>query len=203
MMRTGVLCVAALLAGCFSQPRVPEPALYDLGIAPAGRAVQPVTNAEPAAVRVQVSARSWLDDTAMHYRLVYSDEMRTHAYAYARWIAPPAEFVAQRLRQRLADSGSAAAYQLEIELEEFVQVFETPTRSFGRVVAHVRVRTSDGRADEATFAEQVAAQTPDAPGGVRALAAATATLVARVVDWISARSDRNSLTKLRLVRPAY
>jgi ABC-type uncharacterized transport system auxiliary subunit len=198
MMRTGVLCVTALLAGCFSQPRVPEPALYDLGIAPAGRALQPVTNAEPAAVRVQINARSWLDDTAMHYRLVYSDEMRTHAYAYAQWIAPPAELVAQRLRQRLADSGTAAAYQVEIELDEFVQVFETPTRSFGRVAVHVRLHTLEARAGETSFVEQAAAPTADAPGGVRALAVATDALVARIVAWIHAHSDALARTTSRM-----
>src|SRR5207247_1876274 len=105
----------------------------------------------------------------------YVDGMRTLTYAYAHWIAPPAELVGQRLRQRLAESGAAAgigsARELDIELEEYVQVFETPAQSFGRVTVHVRL--SGSSTEEASFTEQVAAQTPDAAGGVRALVAAT------------------------------
>jgi uncharacterized lipoprotein YmbA len=205
MRHPGVLCVAVLLAGCLSQPRTPEPALYDLGMVPAGAVVPAGTNAELAAVRVRTSARSWLDDTAMHYRLMYVDGMRTLTYAYARWLAPPAELIGQRLRQRLAENGPAArggstsAPELDIELEEFVQVFETPTESFGRVSVHVRL--SGASSEAASFTEQSAAQTPDAVGGVRALAAATDALIARMIAWLGARGDQDVGTKLRVARP--
>jgi cholesterol transport system auxiliary component len=204
MMRASPLCVVVLLAGCLSQPRTPEPALYDLGMTAAGNATLVKTNAVPAAVRVRASARSWLDHTAMHYRLVYVDGMRTLTYAYARWIAPPAELVGQRLRQRLAESGAAAgigsARELDLELEEYVQVFETPAQSFGRVSVHARL--SGSSTEEASFTEQVAAQTPDAAGGVRALVAATDALIARIVEWIGARGDQEAGTNLGGARPA-
>jgi cholesterol transport system auxiliary component len=204
MMRAGVLCVV-LLAGCLSQPRTPEPARYDLGIAPVAGALHPASKAMPAVTRLKVAARSWLDDTAMHYRLMYVDEMRTLAYAYAQWIASPAELIQQRLRQSLGESGTAsttgAARELEIELEEFVQVFETPTQSFGRIAVEVRLRATDASIETASFSEQVAAPTPDAAGGVRALAAATDALVARIADWIGARGNRSSRTDLRLTAP--
>jgi cholesterol transport system auxiliary component len=205
MMRAGLLCVVALLTGCLSQPRTPEPALYDLGIAPGGRPIVPSTNAEPSAVRIRTSARSWLDNTAMHYRLVYVDPMRILTYAYARWVAPPAELVGQRLRQRLTGSGTGAglesAHEIDIDLEEYVQLFETPTQSFGRVTAHVRL-LSGTSTKAATFTEQVAAQTPDAVGGVRALAAATDVLIGRIVDWIVAGGDQAADAQLRLASPA-
>ncbi len=206
MKRGGLLCACALLAGCFSQPRTPDPALYDLGMAPAGRAVQARTTAQVAAVRVRASAPSWLDDTSMHYRLLYVDELRTLTYAYARWVAPPAELVGQRLRQRLADSGPAggagsASTQVQIEVQEFVQLFETPTQSFGRVT--VRVQLSGPSSEEATFSEQAAAPTPDAPGGVRALAEATDVLIARIVDWIGGtHSGKTADARMRLARAA-
>jgi cholesterol transport system auxiliary component len=204
MMRPGLLCVVALLVGCLSQPRTPEPALYDLGIAPAGRPIVPSTNADPSAVRIRTSARSWLDNTAMHYRLVYVDPMRILTYAYARWVAPPAELVGQRLRQRLTESGTAglgSAHEIDIDLEEYVQLFETPTQSFGRVTADVRL-LSGASTKAATFTEQVAAQTPDAVGGVRALAAATDVLIGRIVDWIVAGGDQAADAQLRLASPA-
>jgi len=66
MMRIGLVCVAFLLGGCLSQPSAPEPARYDLGIAPAGEATRVRMNSNPAVVRVRATARSWLDHTAMH-----------------------------------------------------------------------------------------------------------------------------------------
>ena len=200
MMRAILACAAVLLAGCLSQPHTPEPALYDLGFAQGGGAVPARASAEPSVARVRVSAPSWLDHTSMHYRLLYVDEMRTLAYAYARWIAPPAELVGQRLRQTLAESGAAArrgsasVHEIAVELEEYVQVFETPTRSFGRV--SVEVRLFGPSTGEARFTEQAAAQTPDAAGGVRALAAATDVLITRIVAWVGASEDQEADTQV-------
>src|SRR4051812_32518400 len=193
MTRIGLVCVAFLLGGCLSQPSALEPARYDLGIAPAGEATRVRMNANPAAVRVRAAARSWLDHTAMHYRLAYVDDLRTLSYAYARWVAPPAELIAQRLRHRLAQTNvirSASPLDLEIELEEYVQVFDTPTRSLGRVT--VDVRLSGATSGEASFTEEAAAPTPDAAGGVRALAAATDALVARIIDWLGTRGEQEA-----------
>jgi cholesterol transport system auxiliary component len=186
MTRASLLFAAALLSGCFSQPRTPEPALYDLGIAGGEAPVASKAGAQPADIRVQAIAPSWLDDTAMYYRLLYEDALRTQTYAYARWVAPPAELIEQRLRQRLAEGGAARnigspTTVIQVELEQFVQVFETPAASFGLV--SVNVRLSGTVNEEGTFSEQVAAPTPDAAGGVRALAEATDKLVARIVDW--------------------
>jgi len=185
-MRAGLLLAVATLAGCFSQPRTPEPALYDLGIAGGEAAVAAKASAQPADIRVRAIAPSWLDDTAMYYRLVYDDALRTQTYAYARWVAPPAELIEQRLRQRLVESGVAQnigspTTVIQVELEQFVQVFETPAQSIGLV--SVNVRLSGTVNDEASFSEQVPAPTPDAAGGVRALAEATDKLVARIIDW--------------------
>jgi len=193
MMRIGLVCVAFALGGCLSQPSAPEPTRYDLGIAPASEATGVRMNSNPAAVRVRATARSWLDHTAMHYRLAYVDDLRTLSYAYARWVAPPAELIAQRLRHRLAETGvigSASPLDLDIELEEYVQVFDTPTRSLGRVT--VDVRLSGASSGEASFTEEAAAPTPDAAGGVRALAAATDALVTRIIDWLGTRGEQEA-----------
>jgi len=199
MMRTGLLGFALLLGGCLSQPSAPEPARYDLGIGPAAEATHVRTNTSPSAVHVRTSARSWLDHTAMHYRLAYVDDMRTLSYAYARWVAPPVELIAQRLRHRLAQTGSPSPLDLEIELQEYVQVFDTPTRSVGRVA--VDVRLSGASSGEASFTEEAVAPTPDAGGGVRALAAATDALVARIIDWTGTRGEQEAGTEVRGVRP--
>lgn len=183
MTRTSALLLTAMLAGCLSQPRAPETARYDLGMAASGGLVQ-AAQADAAALRTRVTAHSWLDDTSMHYRLLYVDALRTQTYAYARWLAPPAELFAQRLRQHLAfrTAGAGPAARLEVELEEFVQVFESPARSVGRITIHAQLLDGPGR--RATFSEAVVAATPDAAGGAQALRAATDALIARLADWI-------------------
>jgi len=206
MTRLVLAGITLLFASCLSQPNAPEPTLYDLGMAPAGEATHLATSSRSASVRVRTSARSWLDHTAMHYRLGYVDDMRTLSYAYARWIAPPAELVAQRLRHKLVENGartsvgSASAPELEIELQEYVQVFDTPTRSFGRVTLDVRL--SGASPGEASFTEHAAAPTPDAAGGVRALAAATDAIVARIVDWIGSHGEQEAGMETGAARPA-
>lgn len=186
MMRAIFLLAVATLGGCFSQSRTTEPALYDLGLAGGEAPVAAKASTQAADIRVRAIAPSWLDDTAMYYRLAYEDPLRTQTYAYARWVAPPAELIEQRFRQRLAEGGAARAAGstttvIQVELEQFVQVFETQERSFGLVT--VNVRLSGATSDEASFSEQVPAPTADAAGGVRALADATDKLVARIVDW--------------------
>jgi len=69
-------------------------------------------------------------------------------------------------------------------------VFDTPTRSLGRVT--VDVRLSGASSGEASFTEEAAAPTPDAAGGVRALAAATDALVTRIIDWLGTRGEQEA-----------
>lgn len=178
--------LAAALTACISQSRTTEPALYDLGIAPQSTLRPVAADVPTSAIRVHVSARSWLNDTSMHYRLVYSDDMRTRTYAYARWLAPPAELIGQRLRQRLSQGGAVVngpGHDIEIELEEFTQIFESATNSTGRVSVQVRILGSS--VSTATFSEEANAPTPDAAGGVRALSQATDTLITRIAQFAS------------------
>ena len=189
-MKRFVAGLTLLVAGCLSQPRTPEPALYDLGLGPQPAAQHAAQRASIA--QVHVSAPSWLDQTAMYYRLLYDDPMRTRSYAYARWVAPPPELLAQRLRQTLAARGVAPPPGgLEVELEEYVHVFETSSRSVARVAASVQAEGPD----EARFAEQIPAETADAAGGAKALAAATNQLISRIMEWLAARGEDQAAAK--------
>ena len=144
---------------------------------------------EALRLHTRISARPWLDDTSMHYRLQYAHELQVHAYAYARWVAPPAEMLAQRLEQRLARSPdltrAGTSTVLDVELEEFVQVFDSPDASIGRVTVHAQLGSASPR--HATFSEQVRATSPDAAGGAGALAAATDALILRLLQWMDGR----------------
>jgi cholesterol transport system auxiliary component len=182
--------LAVVLAGCLSQPRTPEPALYDLGLGPHPDAQHAEQTGSVA--RVRVNAPSWLDQTAMHYRLLYEEPMRTRSYAYARWLAPPPELLAQRLRQTLAIRAvGVPSDNLEVGLEEYLQLFETPAQSVARITAYVRT----AGAGEVRFTEQVPAQTADAAGGAAALAAATNQLVVRIVEWLDAQDGDQTAAK--------
>jgi ABC-type uncharacterized transport system auxiliary subunit len=178
--------LAAAFAGCSVVPAAPPlPALFDFGLADAPAAPS------GAPVAAAVGAPSWLDGTAMLYRLAYGDGARLASYRDSRWAAPPAALLQERLKQRLARTGGASsAWTLRVEVEEFCQVFETPASSH----AVVRVRAAllepgSGRIlRQQAFAEEVAAATADAPGGARALVQASDALLARVIGWAAAPS---------------
>src|SRR5881409_3206587 len=131
--------LAAGLAGCSSlRSALPEKpvrqTMYDFGpppATPAGAANR------PALVLPEVEAEGILDTPALLYRLAYEDAFQLRSYAFARWSAPPAQLLRQRLRDVLGKSravldNSAAATLVRrgpdrphgrpVELEELDQV---------------------------------------------------------------------------------
>jgi len=179
-----VAALAAASTACSVVPPAPPlPALFDFGLASAPAA----PGGAPAAA--QVAAPPWLDGTAMLYRLAYGDGSRLASYRDSRWASPPAALLQERLKQRLARAtGTASASTLRVEVEEFSQVFETPTRS--RAVVRMRaalLEADTGRVlRQQAFAEDVAAASADAQGGARALVQASDAALARVIDWAAA-----------------
>lgn len=186
------LALAAGLSACALPERAASPALYDFGRG--ATAAQPPADARLPALAVSVQTTPALDSSAMWYRLAYADEAQLRAYALARWAMPPADLLQQRVREILgrqrvvlaADEG--APQRLQLELQEFSQVFETPERSAGllRLRATLRQQTPAG---ERTVAQRsVVVQHPavsaDAPGGVRALAAASDAAVLELAQWL-------------------
>jgi cholesterol transport system auxiliary component len=147
------------------------------------------------ALRVQASPA--LESTAMLYRLGYADAQQLRAYAQSRWAMAPAELLLQRLRDGLARNytlslpGEGGTPRLlYIELDEFSQQFTAPAESHGllRLRASVLQRTATG---EQLLAQRVLhlqqpAPSPDAAGGVRALAAASDAAVAELLPWLGA-----------------
>ena len=86
-MKKTMLLAALLLAGCgVGSKSTSNVAYFDLG------AVQPAPNNRiVASLRsIDVFAVSWLDSSAMQYRLLYTANQRRQNYAESRWVAPPA-----------------------------------------------------------------------------------------------------------------
>lgn len=178
-----------LLIGCALQ-RPESATLYDLGPA------HPIAAAPslPAMSVADVAAPSWLDRPLMFYRLNYQNDQQPHAYARSRWVMPPAQMITQRVKMRLAQAGGTVLPAsdgalnmplLRIEADEFMQVFDAPGHSVGRV--SLRASLFKGRLliAQKSFSSQVPAANADAGGGARALAAASDAAIADMMQWLN------------------
>lgn len=187
--------VFLVVPGCALPQRPPPPALYDFGplaAVPVSSLPQAATLPALALNSVQVSAA--LDNTAVLYRLAYADAQQLRAYALARWTMPPAQLLQQRLRERLSQQravlnpGEGAPRVLQIELEEFSQVFEAPAQSTGLLRLRATVLQATPAGERLVAQRSVIVQRPapsaDAPGGVRALTAATDAAVEEIGQWL-------------------
>ncbi|MGH6626830.1 MAG: ABC-type transport auxiliary lipoprotein family protein [Burkholderiaceae bacterium] len=203
-MAAAIFCLVILgLAGCALPDKPQRANLYDFG--PGATAPQPFNRLAPLPplALAEIEAAGLLDGTAVLYRLAYADAQQLRPYAQARWSMPPAQLVRQRLREHLSQrravlsAGEGAALNrspgrlplvLRLELEEFSQLFATPDSSAGLI----RLRATlleDTPAGEQLLAQRVVvvqrpAPTADAPGGVRALAAATDAAVEEIAQWL-------------------
>lgn len=186
------LVLAGVLSGCAVPERGPAPVQYDFGDRPLAAAPAPGSTLPSLATSVQATAA--LDGTAMFYRLAYADERQLRPYAQARWAMPPAELVQQRLREVLSQQrvvlkpGEGAQLLLQIELDEFSQVFESPGQSSGLLRLRATVLKATPSGDRLLAQRSVRVQRPassgGAAGGVRALSAATDAAVAELAQWL-------------------
>jgi cholesterol transport system auxiliary component len=188
------LLIAAGLSGCALPERGPAPALYDFGSRPVVVELASGAAALPA-LATDVQASPALDGTAMFYRLAYGEEHQLRAYAFARWAMPPAELVHQRLREVLsaqrvvARPGEGAAQVLQIELEEFSQVFEAPGQSVGLLRLRATVLQAPAVGKRLLAQRSVVIKRPATGGGagagVRALSDATDAAVTELAQWMA------------------
>jgi len=123
-------------------------------------------------------------------------------YAQSRWVAAPASLLLQRLRERLpialtpgiarADSTLASDYLLQVELDEFCQVFEAPQAS--RALLRARATLIDARRHELVaqrdFELQRPAPSPDALGAVLGLRDAVDEFITELLRWMDQQSIR-------------
>lgn len=198
------LIILLTLAGCALPGKPMRPAVYDFGpgrltAAPASGMAQ----LAPLAV-AEIEANPALDSSAVLYRLAYADAQQLQPYALARWSMTPAQLVRQRLREHLGQrrallnpgEGGAvssatpptAPLTLRIELEEFSQLFEAPDQSVGLLRLRATLVQPGPTGEKLVAQRSVIVQRPapsaDAPGGVRALTAATDAAVQEIEQWL-------------------
>lgn len=208
MRRHLVLALAAaVLAGCGALPEKPtQQTMYDFGPAPAAAAPAPAAGERPALVLPEVEAEGILETPALLYRLGYDDPNQVRPYAFARWSAPPPQLLRQRLRDVLAggrsvlDSAAASALVrrgaerppvLRVQVEEFSQLFDSPTASRGMLRLRCTLLESSNGGErlvaQRSFMVERPAPTADASGGVRALTAATDAAAQDIARWLQQR----------------
>lgn len=198
-MRTLFLLLSiALLAGCGAGSKsISNVAYYDLG------AVQPAPNNRiVASLRsIDVYAVSWLDSSAIQYRLLYSANQRRQNFAESRWVAPPAELLGHALKKRMLSGEAGGACRLRVDLDEFAQVFDTASAS--RVVLEARVQlvapTGGDVLARRSFSLSRPAASADAGGGAAAMAGAVEALSTELHDWLGGL-DRTAASGLNVAQ---
>lgn len=172
-----------------------RPAVFDFGPGLAAQPAAATAQTLPPLLLADIEAPAAVDGTAVLFRLAYADVQQLRPYAQARWSMPPAQLVRQRLRDQLSQqrvvlspAEGPANLVLRLELEEFTQVFETPERSVGLVRLRATLLENSGGRErlvaQRRFTAQKPAPSPDAPGGVRALTAATDAAVEAIAQWL-------------------
>lgn len=202
-----IIAAALLCAGCATPDKPQRATLYDFGPGVRASAAPPAPTANGTGAPIllaDIDTAGTLEGASLLYRLGYADEHQLHPYAQARWSAPPAQLVRQRLRDvigrdrpvldpsegaAIARSSGVAPRVVRVDLEEFSHYFESPTSSFGlvRMRATLLDNTPAGEklVGQRTLMVRAPASTPDASGGVRALADATNQAADELRQWLA------------------
>lgn len=186
-MKILIFVLSLLLAGCFTAGKRGGNAVlavYDLGAPPV---VRQSDIGRATGLAVEVRAPYWLDSPAIEYRLAYAEPGRLRDYAQARWAAPPAMLVQQRLAQQLdlLPSGQGATKcLLRVDIDEFGQIFDTPDSSRGVLQARLSLLDLSRKvlAERAVRIDEPALS-QDSRGGVAALTVAVGRLAGDIVAW--------------------
>lgn len=186
-MKKQILPIAVLvLVGCGSLPKAgPQSALYDFGVT-----ANPVATLLPNVRLGYVRPAPGLEGRDIHYRLNYKNPAQVFAYTESRWAAPPDRLLQRRMEQHLRTTGVAKC-ALQVSIEAFDQIFDTPTSSRG--VVQLRATLTKGVGQNAVVqtmqfnTEQVAASA-DVQGGVAALDGASGEAVTGMLDWVTGQA---------------
>ncbi len=186
-----MLCAALLVLLQSCTTTTAPLAFYDFGAMPKPDNV-PGCTLPPIQV-ADITGPTALDSNLMQYRLLYDNDLQSHAYAGYRWSMTPAQLLGLRIRAQLAamqvkviDSGvtSPGVWQLRLDLTDFSQQFSDATHS----VAQLQLRASVVRANsliaQTTLSQQSAAAKPDAPSGAQAMRVASDALLTDLNSWL-------------------
>ncbi|MEI7535829.1 MAG: ABC-type transport auxiliary lipoprotein family protein [Comamonadaceae bacterium] len=195
-----VLLLILALSGCALKNPAPRVAVYDFGPGPLNSAAPTPGKALPTLLLEMLEAPAALDSTAVLYRLAYADSQQLRPYTLARWSMTPSQLLRQHLRQQLgqqrallnpgdsAGPNAAKPLLLQLELEEFSQMFESANKSTGLLRLRATLTRPETRGSQwlaqRSLTVQRSAATADAAGGVQALAAAAEAAAQELDQWL-------------------
>jgi len=180
-MRAAVVALLAVgVGGCAGGGSAPLARTFDLGVdAPA---------AQVPAVRIAaVRSVAPFDGVEMHYRLGWRNASELASFAHSRWAAPPAELLRKQLLR--ATREGVAKCGLELEMNEFSQVFASPEASEARIEFRAALVGPKGRVAARGWKLTEAQAGADAASGAGAFARAADKAVAEIGTWVAAQPD--------------
>lgn len=181
-----LLVVTLVLAGCGGLlQKGARPAQHDLGGPRAARTVGVPLES------IEAHSAGWLDGTGIQYRLAYRSATERLSYAESRWASSPADMLAVALRGALDTPPAPRGCRLVIDVDEFIQVFSSPSQAEVLLAGRATLVDARGRhlVDRMRFSLSETAG-PDAAGGVAAFSRATDALAGRLADWLDRTAGR-------------
>jgi cholesterol transport system auxiliary component len=202
-LTSALLFAALFVSGCATPDKPVRPTLYDFGPGVIAAGATPAHFTQPPILLAEIEGSASFEGTPILYRLGYADANQLRPYAFARWSAPPAQLVRQRIREHLGRdrlvldneeaaalvrSGGAKPRVLRVELEEFTQYFESTAKSIGLVRLRCTLLDNTSAGERLVAQRIITLQAPapsaDAPGGVRALASVTDAAAEQLATWL-------------------
>jgi cholesterol transport system auxiliary component len=175
-LAAGSFLVLALVA-CSSAP--PAPRALDLGIAAAGT---PLPGINVGSVR----AMAPFDGVDMYYRLAWRNSAELAAFQGSVWAAPPAELLRKQLLR--ASREGVGKCTLDVEIQEFTQVFASKEASEARVELRAWLAAKSGRFASRGWSVVEPDAGADAAAGAAAFARAANRAIGELGGWIAAQA---------------
>ena len=171
MTRLLPLLLVLFLHGCGGGSAASDPRTYDLGLEALGARIATVNIGS-------VRAIAPFDTPDMQYRLVYRSASEIATFAHSRWAASPADMFRKQLLRASGDG--AGKCSLEIDIQEFSQVFAAREASEARIDLRASVR--GGASRSVSIVEPNAGA--DAASGAAAVARAANRAIAELGTWV-------------------
>jgi len=176
MRRFAGLLAFIALAGCGGNAADVAPRTFDLGFAaPAVKF--------PALRAATVRSVPPFDDVQMYYRLAWRHSSELADYAQNRWAAPPAELLRKQLLR--ATGEGVGKCSLEIELQEFTQVFSSKEASDARIELRASLTSAAARVASRGVGVVEPGAGSDAASGAAAMARASERVLGEIAAWVA------------------
>jgi len=129
----------------------------------------------------------------MLYRLLYSNDQQTQAYANHRWSMTPVQLLTLQIKSQLADNNvilvddglaNPNGLQLRLELTDFSQYFTDTTHSYAQLKLRATTIRGNTLLAQTTISEQAGAESPDAVGGAKAMRVAADAVITDLTGWL-------------------